>query len=44
MNRKAGATCNGPPGPRPQFGPDYYASFIKDLDGNNMECVFFKPQ
>ena len=43
VNRKAGATCNGPPGLRPQYSANYYGSFIKDLDGNNMECVYFKP-
>ena len=35
----AGATDNGPPGPREQYGPGYYAAFIHDLDGNNLEAV-----
>ncbi|KAG0652842.1 hypothetical protein D0Z07_0384 [Hyphodiscus hymeniophilus] len=42
--RKAGATCNGPPGLRPQYAPNYYGGFVKDLDGHNMECVHFKPE
>lgn len=40
-DRKAGAKCNGPPGFRPQYHEKYYASFIIDLDGNNIECVYF---
>jgi catechol 2,3-dioxygenase-like lactoylglutathione lyase family enzyme len=38
----AGATDNGPPGLRPQYGPDYYAAFIIDPDGHRLEAVF-KP-
>jgi catechol 2,3-dioxygenase-like lactoylglutathione lyase family enzyme len=36
---KAGATCHGPPGPRPQYGPAYYAAFVRDLDGHVLEAV-----
>ncbi|KAI9782503.1 MAG: hypothetical protein M1839_004989 [Geoglossum umbratile] len=35
---KAGAKCNGPPGPRPQYTPTYYAAFVLDPVGNNIEC------
>ena len=35
-----GAECNGAPGLRPQYEKDYYAAFIKDLDGNNIEAVY----
>lgn len=35
----AGAVCNGPPGPRPIYGPDYYAAFFFDPDGHNIEVV-----
>ncbi|SAM00501.1 hypothetical protein [Absidia glauca] len=35
-----GAKCNGPPGLRPQYGPTYYASFVIDADGNNIEAVY----
>src|SRR5215472_10947664 len=34
---KAGGTDNGAPGPR---RPNYYAAFVLDPDGNNMEAVF----
>ncbi|NEG88551.1 VOC family protein [Bifidobacterium aerophilum] len=34
----AGGTDNGAPGPRPNYGPTYYAAFIHDPDGNNIEA------
>jgi catechol 2,3-dioxygenase-like lactoylglutathione lyase family enzyme len=34
---KAGGTDNGAPGQR---WPNYYAAFVLDPDGNNMEAVF----
>jgi catechol 2,3-dioxygenase-like lactoylglutathione lyase family enzyme len=38
-----GATDNGPPGPRPQYTGNYYAAFVLDPDGNNIEAVFHSP-
>ncbi|KAA8822046.1 VOC family protein [Bifidobacterium vespertilionis] len=35
----AGGTDNGQPGPRPAYGPTYYAAFIHDPDGNNIEAM-----
>ena len=35
----AGYTDDGPPGPRPQYTPDYYGSFLLDPDGNSAEAV-----
>ena len=35
----AGGRDNGPPGLRPQYAPDYYAAFVLDPDGNNIEAV-----
>ena len=37
----AGGTDNGPPGPRPDYGPNYYAAFVKDAEGNNIEMVCY---
>lgn len=37
--RKAGAKDNGRPGLRTDYGPTYYAAFLIDLDGNNVEAV-----
>jgi catechol 2,3-dioxygenase-like lactoylglutathione lyase family enzyme len=35
---KAGGKDNGPPGERP-YHPGYYAAFVLDPDGNNVEVV-----
>lgn len=34
-----GATDNGAPGLRPDYGPTYYAAFVIDLDGHRIEAV-----
>lgn len=36
---KVGAKDNGAPGLRAEYGPNYYAAFLVDLDGNNIEAV-----
>ena len=36
---KAGGRDNGPPGIRADYGPKYYAAFLLDPDGNNVEAV-----
>jgi catechol 2,3-dioxygenase-like lactoylglutathione lyase family enzyme len=38
-----GGTDNGPPGLRPEYRGHYYAAFVLDLDGNNVEAVFHGP-
>jgi catechol 2,3-dioxygenase-like lactoylglutathione lyase family enzyme len=35
----AGGRDNGKPGIRAQYHPDYYAAFVFDPDGNNVEVV-----
>lgn len=35
----AGGTDDGPPGPRPQYGPRYYAAYLCDPDGLRVEVV-----
>lgn len=37
---KAGGVDNGAPGPRPQYTPGYYACFLKDPDGHNIEALY----
>ena len=37
----AGAQDDGPPGPRPQYGDEYYGCFVRDLDGNKIEATFW---
>jgi len=39
---KAGGIANGDPGERP-YHPGYYAAFLIDPDGNNVEAVFHGP-
>jgi predicted lactoylglutathione lyase len=36
---EAGYRDDGEPGPRPQYGPDYYGGFLLDPDGNSAEAV-----
>jgi catechol 2,3-dioxygenase-like lactoylglutathione lyase family enzyme len=36
---EAGGTDEGAPGPRPEYSPDYYGAFVRDLDGNKIEAV-----
>ncbi|HEY8027368.1 MAG TPA: VOC family protein [Burkholderiaceae bacterium] len=33
-----GAACEGQPGLRPHYHPDYYGAYFRDLDGNKI-CV-----
>jgi catechol 2,3-dioxygenase-like lactoylglutathione lyase family enzyme len=40
----AGATDNGPPGIRAHYHENYYAAFVHDADGNNVEAVCHKPE
>lgn len=35
----AGGKDNGKPGPRENYSPTYYAAFVIDPDGNNVEAV-----
>lgn len=34
----AGGVDNGPPGPRPEYGPGFYGAFVLDATGNNIEA------
>ena len=36
-----GATNEGDPGPRPNYGPDFYGAYVRDLDGNKMSFRLF---
>jgi len=39
----AGGRDNGGPGLREQYHPTYYAAFVLDPEGNNVEVVCHKP-
>lgn len=40
---KAGGRDNGAPGERKVYHPGYYAAFLFDPDGNNVEAVYHGP-
>jgi catechol 2,3-dioxygenase-like lactoylglutathione lyase family enzyme len=39
VGTEAGFRDDGAPGPRPEYGGDYYGSFLLDPDGNSAEAV-----
>jgi len=42
-----GGTCDGPPGLRLHYAPDFYAAYVRDPDGNKIAAVcrgFTAPQ
>lgn len=36
-----GGSCEGPPGPRPQYSANYYAAYVRDPDGNKLQAVCY---
>lgn len=40
----AGGADNGPPGLREHYHPTYYAAYVRDPDGNNIEVVCHEPE
>lgn len=40
----AGGTDNGAPGIREIYHPEYYAAFVTDPEGHNIEAVCFEPE
>ena len=40
----AGGRDNGAPGLRPHYHPNYYAAFVFDPDGTNIEAVCHRPE
>lgn len=39
-----GGSDNGPPGMREVYHPDYYAAFLLDPEGHNIEAMTFAPE
>lgn len=39
-----GAKSNGEPGLRPDHGSSYYAAYVYDLDGHNIEAVCYAKE
>jgi hypothetical protein len=40
----AGATDNGSPGVRSDYHPNYYAGYVGDPNGHNIEAVCHAPE
>jgi catechol 2,3-dioxygenase-like lactoylglutathione lyase family enzyme len=40
----AGGKDNGPPGLRPHYHENFYAAYVHDPDGNNIEAVTHRPE
>mgnify|MGYP001792200079 CR=1 FL=1 len=38
---EAGAAEEGEPGPRPQYGQQYYGCFVRDPNGHKLEATFW---
>ena len=37
----AGASCDGPPGPRSDYSDAYYGCFLRDLEGHKIEAMYW---
>ena len=40
----AGATDDGPPGLRPEYGVAYFGCFVRDLDGHKIEAMYWDQE
>jgi len=38
-----GGTCEGPPGPRTDYGEGYYLAYVRDPTGNKLSA-FYRPE
>jgi hypothetical protein len=34
-----GGICDGPPGSRPNYSPNYYGAYVRDPVGNKLQAV-----
>lgn len=41
---EAGGVDNGAPGYRADYGAGYYAAFVHDPDGHNIEAMYWNPE
>jgi catechol 2,3-dioxygenase-like lactoylglutathione lyase family enzyme len=39
-----GGTDAGEPGARPQYGAHFYAAYVRDPDGNQLNAVCYRPE
>lgn len=38
---RLGGMSEDKPGPRPHYGPNYYAAYVRDPDGNKLQAVCY---
>ena len=38
---RLGGSAEGEPGPRPHYGENYYAAYVRDPDGNKLQAVCY---
>lgn len=38
---RLGGSTEGEPGPRPHYGKNYYAAYVRDPDGNKLQAVCY---
>lgn len=41
---KNGGVCEGQPGLRSHYGPNYYAAYVRDPDGNKLQAVCYADE
>ena len=41
---RLGGRCDGPPGLRPHYHPDYYGAYLRDPDGNKLSFCCHEPE
>ena len=39
-----GGIDEGEPGPRPHYGENYYAAYVRDPDGNKLQVVYYAEE
>ena len=39
-----GGADEGAPGPRPHYGPNYYAAYVRDPEGNKLQAVCYADE
>ena len=39
-----GGRDEGTPGLRPDYHPNYYGAYVRDLDGNKLQAVCHEPE
>ncbi|MEO0665521.1 MAG: VOC family protein [Pseudomonadota bacterium] len=41
---RLGGVSEGAPGPRPHYGENYYAAYVRDPDGNKLQAVCYASE